>query len=112
MKFNVITDPTGKLKEEGANPKALIPACGYLLGWAANHAAMLGGQSLKESMSLQYQMPMMDMRGGEVLEDGTFHYEGDPDLPPLVKIEAGDEHMYIYQYAIVAFSDGTKVRMD
>ena len=63
-----------------------------------------------------YQWYIGDMEGGTINDEGVYQYPEDPDLHPLVEwsLDSGTK-VYMYQYAIVAFTDGetTKVtRMD
>lgn len=49
---------------------------------------------------------------GELADDGTFTYPGDPPAYPLARITLPDEVIYIYQYSVVISTRGWTARID
>lgn len=102
-------DPNNKFP--GVSGIALINACGLIPMWVES---VDEDQSIKDSVIAAYQFPTYKFEG-EVLADGTYRYPGDPDLHPIVSWTRGDETVFMYQHAIIAFITGDDVfitRMD
>jgi len=76
-----------------------LEACGYIPYWVDDYNNTETG--LKEHLANCYQFGLYEM-GGEVLEDGTYRYPGDDDLPWIVKMTTPDGILYQYLYGIVA----------
>lgn len=63
-----------------------------------------------------YGYPLTPMEGGEVLVDGTYRFNGDPDLLPMASMIIGDNIVVnFYSYGIVSICSDDEVivvRMD
>ena len=93
-----------------------IEAGGFIPIWVQQYEEVYDiiEMSLKEYLDKTYQFGLHEM-GGEVLEDGTYRYPGDDDLPWILRMDTPDGTMYQYMYGIVAIptEDGYFVtRMD
>ena len=103
--LRVIIDPTNHYD---VDEHALVEACGFLPLWAVHHE--LFNMPVKDAMEYAYRKQagvpeLFPMTGGQVDENGVYHYPEDPDLNPLMKIERMDETMWIYPYGIVCFEN-------
>jgi len=98
--MNGMLDPCGKFPrlttDQAENAAGILP---YWAGLAYEY-----GNSMKKALMENYAYYWGEMKGGEVKDDGAYHYPGDPILYPLVKFWHDDipEVMYVYQHSIVA----------
>jgi len=98
-----IVDPTDSFASVSMNQ--CIETCGILPHWALH--ALHQSAEIGEFMEGCYGFPIYEMEGGEVEQDGTYTYPGDPKLPPIMVLYNGEKEILIYQYAIVAWRDRT-----
>jgi hypothetical protein len=60
-------------------------------------------ESVSQNMQENYQFFMSWSHAGDAsVEDDCFCFPGDEPLPPLLKIECGEETVFIYPHCIVA----------
>ena len=90
-------------KEFNLDQYEVINILGYIPGWLGN--IEFKDMTAKEALKEQYNFGLFEMKGGEVTEDGTFKYPGDPDLKWIAKITRKDETIYQYYYGIIAIID-------
>lgn len=100
--YELKIDPTGGF--EGADDDRILEACGFIPIWVAdwlqNHQDDL---SLKDYLDQTYGFGLYPMgEKGWIDDDGTYHYPGDPDLPPYISIETPVGLLYQYSHGIVA----------
>ena len=111
--LRVTIDPKDAYK--GIKPAKLVEACGLLPYFAAD-VALQAPESVQEAWD-----GLMECYGfGDVssdhwgtVEDMTYKSsEDDPDMEPLVRFGLSDEiDFLVYQYAIVAVTDGETTMM-
>lgn len=95
-----IVDPTEHFASKNVSQQKLIQACGLL-----PHFCIGDAPTIEENLRTNYQFFMGWSVPGDspkVDEQGVFHYTGDEPQYPLLKVQGGNETIYIYQYAIVA----------
>ena len=95
-KLVVTVDPTGSF--DAALPERLVDACGILITRAtlALQQEHTAGR-VANAMNDQYAFPAFRWEDPEILADGTYRYDGDPDLKPMVKLRKGKVSVFIYQ---------------
>lgn len=124
--MRISLDPTGHYTDGLADSKReamerrLVMALGivpqFVLEAVEKLEAPLTVESFYKALCSEYQYYLGPMEGGTVDASGVYQYPEDPDLYPLVSWEVGEGvTTYMYQYAIVAVTDGTTTlitRMD
>lgn len=99
-------DPTGHHQENGAHMERVPEACGILPVWAFPTLTK-ENITMRDSVCDSYQFPIVEMKGATIdPETGEHNYPEDPPMYPYMKLTLGDETMWIYPHAIVAFQDG------
>jgi len=102
MKLEITIDPTGAYGPK--TQSGILEQCGFIPAFAGNADYMT--ESLFESLDKSYNFGMHESHGGNVTDDGVFHYPEDPDLIPWIRIDreydGKKEHMYQYAYGMVA----------
>jgi len=110
----VTIDPHGKYK--GIPNRALYDACGFLPEFISG-AAMSDPKDAEEFVQLVRDFYGFSLGGnwleqgdGTLLDNGTYRYEGDPDLHPyvqfLVPTADGFVEAYVYEYGYFAAQKG------
>ena len=113
MKRKMTFDPMEKFQHIPI--RHLFDACGYLIPWALDENC--NRMTIKQCYEHFYKFGMNNTPGTEVdKETGVWKYPGDPDLYPIMRMTRGDEVIYFYQHALVAWFDKDNVlfatRMD
>tara|TARA_R110000787_G_scaffold196103_1_gene307368 strand:+ start:118 stop:462 length:345 start_codon:yes stop_codon:yes gene_type:complete len=96
----------------------LIEALGILPIWVKEWATGWNhyGNDLLRYMSDVYGFGTLYKFGGEVLDDGTYRSQDDPDMPWMGKMDTPNGTAYFYEYSILALPmvDGSHyvTRMD
>jgi len=73
---------------------------GFIPSWLSD--ATHDDLSAQECLDRCYGFGLYESKEASITKEGIYQYEGDPDLFPLIKIERGDEIVYVYEYALVA----------
>ena len=104
-------DPTGHFKN--ADPAIIKDACGVLPMWAAAALSKedLSAAQVYDTMVSMYPFYMGPMEGATISPEGVWEYPEDPPLYPLSKQSRGGVSVYIYQYSLVAVTDGEETYM-
>jgi len=112
--MNITVDPTGHYASKNKNPSDVVQACGILTNYA-----LMGNATISANLAANYTYftgwsePHKD---AAMDDEGVYQYPEDPPLHPLIKLEQGNEEVFIYPYAIVCVRVGGKfahtARMD
>jgi hypothetical protein len=94
-----ITDPLNKFRH--VNPHMMNNLLGLIPYWIN----FLDERSFKDQVEEKYGFGPLHRwsPAGKISEEGVYSSSGDPDLYPLAKWVRGDETVYLYEYAIIAF---------
>ena len=102
-------DTTKEFAKQGYNAAWINEYIGILLSYSS---LIIAGDAkdLKSAFELGYGMsagftPRWTVGGFEVTPQGVYEYPDDAPLYPLAMITAGNETIYIYEYAIVVHID-------
>ena len=83
----------------------LIEALGILPIWVREWATLgkMAGYDIIQYMTAAYGFgDLFEFKGGEILEDGTYRYPEDPDLPWIGKMDTPNGTAYFYESAMLA----------
>lgn len=62
---------------------------------------------MREQFDTKYNFGILEMQGGRIEEDGTYHYPGDPALHPVARAVLRDETIFFYQHSMVCIRNET-----
>ena len=120
--LEVTIDPLKGFK--GIKDSKLFEATGLIPYFVAEAALTEGADTAQEVMNIMneaYGFGMGDYNllsdgVGQIDDDGLYHYEGDPDMSPMVEFSFKENKVWVYQFSLVAVqdADGNQVmqRMD
>jgi hypothetical protein len=101
--YQLTFDPAKYWVNTSNSQAYLIALCGYLPSFATHPAHL--PLTLKEKMEAMYGFgALRQLEGSSIHEYGVHSFPGDPDLYPILRIDRGAEHVYIYEHGLVAFS--------
>ena len=83
----------------------MIEALGILPIWVREWATLgkMAGYDIIQYMTEAYGFgDLFEFKGGEILEDGTYRYPEDPDLPWVGKMDTPNGTAYFYESAMLA----------
>ncbi len=80
----------------------LKEALGILPYWVDEYVLLGPDMDIVRFMTERYGFGELWHFKGEVLEDGTYRYPEDPDLPYVAKMSTPNGNAYFYQYAMLA----------
>ena len=75
---------------------------GILPYWVGEYVVLGTDMDIVRFMTERYGFGELWQFKGEVLEDGTYRYPEDPDLPYVAKMNTPNGYVYFYQYAMLA----------
>jgi len=82
--------------------RQLIEALGILPIWVREWV-IFGDKDIVNHMTEAYGFgDLFEFKGGEILEDGTYRYPEDPDLPWVGKMDTPNGTAYFYESAMLA----------
>ena len=84
------------------NPGLLEDMLGVLPYWVGEYVVLGTDMDIVRFMTERYGFGELWQFKGEVLEDGTYRYPEDPDLPYVAKMNTPNGYVYFYQYAMLA----------
>ena len=84
------------------NPGLLEDMLGVLPYWVGEYIIYGTDMDIVRFMTKRYGFGELWQFKGEVLEDGTYRYPEDPDLPYVAKMNTPNGYVYFYQYAMLA----------
>ena len=83
--------------------RQLIEALGILPIWVKEWVIFGEHMDIVKYMTEAYGFgDLFEFKGGEILEDGTYRYPGDPDMPWVGKMDTPNGTAYFYESAILA----------
>ena len=105
----VTVDPLNGYPE--AKPRALFDATGLIPYFVAEASEEETAKTALATMNQVYGFGLGDDynmldHGGKVDHDGRYKYPGDPELVPLVQFETTYVTVWVYEYGLVAVTDG------
>lgn len=94
-----VVDPTDSYTD--VDPIRLVEACGLIPYWID----VTDDRSFQQQVDDSYGFGLYpwNLSKTTIDEDGTYHYEGDPDMKPYMKWERDGEVAFMYQSAIMSF---------
>lgn len=96
------------------SPQEIFETCGILPHWVAQWEAS-GLPDLPNYMQKCYGYETSHLEGATITPEGMFQFPGDPDLPPMIRIDLEGTTYFQYPYALLAIrtQDSTFItRMD
>ena len=76
---------------------------GILPYWVREYNFLGEGMDIVNFMTERYGFgELFEFTGYELLDDGTYRYQDDPDLPYIGKMNTPNGNVYFYQYAMIA----------
>ena len=85
----------------------VVEALGLLPYWIGEHNLLGNTNNLVQFMTEKYGFgELFEFKGGEILEDGTYRYPKDPDLPWVGRMNTKFGYVYFYEYAMIALPQG------
>lgn len=94
-------DPTGHFTKEGVSGRRIFEALGLIPNFL-NDPSNEDYEDIRDRFEKHYPFGLFEIQGGELNKDKYFCYPADPDLPPLVMYQIGDQKCYQYEHAIIA----------
>ena len=83
--------------------RQLIEALGILPIWVKEWVIFGRAMDIVKYMTDAYGFgDLFEFKGGEILEDGTYRYPEDPDMPYVGKMDTPNGTAYFYESAILA----------
>ena len=83
--------------------KHMIEALGILPIWVKEWVIFGEHMDIVKYMTEAYGFgDLFEFKGGEILEDGTYRYPEDPDLPWVGKMDTPNGTAYFYESAMLA----------
>jgi len=94
------------------NHRELYEWTGFLPAWFISYSFFPDkeeGGGVKDFMDKAYGFGLHEMTGGSVTEDDIHQYPEDPDMYPIITLEATNgSQMIQWEHGIVAFRDSTE----
>ena len=85
----------------------MIEALGILPIWVKEWVMFGEHMDIVKYMTEAYGFgDLFEFKGGEILEDGTYRYPEDPDLPWVGRMNTKFGYVYFYEYAMIALPQG------